>query len=79
MTNTRTVTGTVCDRKAEGYPRQDFTLSFDSVDDLLIKIDAFLETLDFRKVDVYLHDDSIFTAEEQDRLEKEWVMFGEIF
>ena len=79
MSNTRTVSGTVCDRKTEGYPRRDFTFTFESVDDLLIKIDALIENLEFRKVDVYLHDDSIFSKEEQRRLEVEWVMFGEIF
>jgi hypothetical protein len=67
---------TIHGRKEEGYPGHSFHFIFKSVEELITKIDKKIEDLDYRKVDVYVEDDSQFTDEEIANLEKENIMFS---
>ena len=74
---TRNVNVMICGRKDPGYPSLNFHVKFETADELIQKVDKLIEEqTDFRKVDVYLDDDSIFTPEELALLEKEYFMFN---
>ena len=74
---TRSIWVTIHGRKEPGYPSVTFTVIFENVEQLVAKIDKLIEEeTDFRKVDVYLEDDSIFDDSEIERLELENIYFN---
>lgn len=74
---TRSTWVTIHGRKEPGYPSVTFTVIFENVEQLVAKIDKLIEEeTDFRKVDVYLEDDSIFDDSEIERLELENIYFN---
>ena len=74
---TRSIRVTIHGRKEPGYPSVTFTVIFENVEQLVAKIDKLIEEeTDFRKVDVYLEDDSIFDDSEIERLELENIYFN---
>jgi len=70
--STRTTGVQISGRKIPGYPTSTFKVSFDSIDDLLIKIDKLIEQTDYGKVDVAVDGD--FSKEETKRLQAEWII-----
>lgn len=70
----RTTTVTISGRKLPGYPTVTFETQFNSIEDLIMKIDDLIENQapDYGKVDVVVEDIG-FTLDETNRLEEEWI------
>jgi len=74
---TRTVDLIIAGRKEPGYPQYHFNFSFTTVQDLLKQVDKRADELNFRKIDVYVDDETVnfgkdkFTVDEYDYLEEE--------
>ena len=49
---------TIYNRKNPGYPGYTFEVEFDSVHELIDKVDELIEQVDFRKVDVVVNDEN---------------------
>lgn len=60
---------TICGRKEPGYPQMKFEIPFETVPDLLAKIDWEADKLEWRKIDVYVEPEGL-TEEQKDELEK---------
>ncbi len=60
-------------RKEPGYPTVNHRVPFTTLDDLIIKIDALIEELDWRKVDVCIEDENQFNESEAKRLDVECI------
>ena len=76
---TRKAHVTICGRKEPGYPQIKTEVEFDTIDNLIIKIDKAIEETDFRKVDVYIENNSDLTDEEIERLENEHIMISDFY
>ena len=53
-----------------------FRLKFNSIEELLEKIDKAIDETDYGKVDAYVEDEDQFSIEEMNSLEKEWIIFN---
>ena len=67
---------TIHGRKIKGYPSMTFRLKFNSIEELLEKIDKAIDETDYGKVDAYVEDEDQFSIEEMNSLEKEWIIFN---
>jgi len=86
MITLRTVDLLISGRKEPGYPQHHFNIAFTSIRDLLKKVDAKAEELDYQKIDVIIDDTTVktnpsklhtiqahFTKGEYNYLEKEFI------
>ncbi|NBW56710.1 hypothetical protein EBR43_02780 [bacterium] len=60
-------------RKIEGYPTITRTVEFETLDEFIMKADAYIEDTDFGKVDCYVDNfDNIFNDDEVKVLEDDF-------
>ncbi len=74
---TRKAYVTICGRKEPGYPQIKTEVEFDTIDNLIIKIDQEIDKTDYRKVDVFIENNPDITDEESERLEKEGIFISD--
>ena len=76
---TRKAYVTICGRKEPGYPQIKTEVEFDTIDNLIIKIDQEIDKTDYRKVDVFIENNPDITDEESERLEKEGIFISDFY
>lgn len=69
----REVSVTIVNRK--GNDMSNFKISFESIPELIEKIDKATDETEYRKVHVTLNDTDVFTSEELDELEKNDIFY----
>lgn len=69
----REVSVTIVNRK--GNDMSNFKISFESISELIEKIDKATDETEYRKVHVTLNDTDVFTSEELDELEKNDIFY----
>ena len=69
----REVSVTIVNRK--GNDMSNFRISFESIPELIEKIDKATDETEYRKVHVTLNDTDVFTSEELDELEKNDIFY----
>lgn len=67
---------TIYGRKIKGYPSMSFNLKFNSIEELLKKIDKAINETEYGKVDVYVEDEDQFSYDDIKTLESEYVYFS---